>query len=283
MNTPQFEQVRNHPSRRPQPVPPIYQPEVAARAVTWAVDHDRDELWVGRSTVESIVANRLFPRRLDRMLAHDAWDAQMTDEPSDADRPDNLFEPVEADFGAHGRFDDRARGTSRTLWATTHRALVAAVGTAAASVLALFAWLLLDWGRRIPVERARRRTARSGTGHTRPAIAGSNTKPRLALAATMSDDRSGESTQTTDHDTIREWAEERDARPASVEGTGGDGDPGVLRFDFEEGADGQDESLEPISWDEFFETFEENDLAMVYQETTNEGETSRFFKFVDRG
>ncbi|MFC7157359.1 hypothetical protein ACFQPA_18175 [Halomarina halobia] len=98
----------------------------------------------------------------------------------------------------------------------------------------------------------------------------------------MSDDQSGESTQTTDHETIREWAEERDVHPASVEGTGEDGDPGVLRFDFEEGSNGGDDSLERISWDEFFEKFEGNDLAMLYQETTNEGETSRFFKFVDR-
>ncbi|MFC7157360.1 SDR family oxidoreductase [Halomarina halobia] len=146
MNTPQFEQVRNRLPRDPRPVSPIYQPEVAARAITWAVDHDRDELWVGWPTVKSIVGNRLFPRRLDRTLAHQAWDAQMTDEPSDPDRPDNLFEPVDTDLGAHGPFDDRARQTSLTLWATTHRALVAAVGTASASLIALLAWVLLDQG-----------------------------------------------------------------------------------------------------------------------------------------
>lgn len=87
----------------------------------------------------------------------------------------------------------------------------------------------------------------------------------------------GDSTQTTDHDTIREWAEERGGGPARVEGSGDDGD-GLLRIDFGD----SDEGLEEISWDEFFEAFEENDLALVYQEETNEGEESRFSKLVSR-
>lgn len=82
---------------------------------------------------------------------------------------------------------------------------------------------------------------------------------------------------TTDRGAIRRWAEERNASPASVRGTSEDG-PGVLRFDF----DAKEESLEEISWDEFFEKFEDAGLGMIYQDQTDSGETSRFFKFVDR-
>ena len=93
---------------------------------------------------------------------------------------------------------------------------------------------------------------------------------------------SDESQQTTDHDTIREWAEERDGHPARVEGTGDDdGEDGLLRIDIED-ADGDDDNLERIEWDEFFETFEENDLAFLYQEETDDGDTSYFSKFVSR-
>lgn len=84
---------------------------------------------------------------------------------------------------------------------------------------------------------------------------------------------------TTDHETIRKWVEERDGEPARVKGTGDNQSAGVLRIDFPGGAE---ESLDPISWEEFFETFEENDLAFLYQEETKEGGISRFNKFVDR-
>lgn len=90
----------------------------------------------------------------------------------------------------------------------------------------------------------------------------------------MSNDNSQ---QTTEHDEIREWVEERDGHPARVEGSGEGGD-GLLRIDFGE----EEENLEEISWDEFFEAFENNDLAFVYQEETSEGETSRFSKLVSR-
>ena len=89
----------------------------------------------------------------------------------------------------------------------------------------------------------------------------------------------GESKTTTDHDTIRKWAEERGGRPAGVKGTGGGEDPGVLRIDFPGGAE---ESLEEISWDEFFEKFEQNKLAFLYQDEKASGEQSTFFKFVSR-
>ena len=90
----------------------------------------------------------------------------------------------------------------------------------------------------------------------------------------------GESKTTTDHDTIRKWIEERGGRPAAVKGTGGGDDPGILRVDFP-GA-GDEDSLEEISWEEFFDKFEENDLAFLYQEETSGGKESRFFKFVRR-
>jgi hypothetical protein len=88
-----------------------------------------------------------------------------------------------------------------------------------------------------------------------------------------------ESKRTTDHDTIRRWAEERDGTPASVRGTG-DGDPGVLRIDFPGGA-GEDD-LEHISWEEWFEKFDRNELAFLYQEAKESGEGSTFFKLVKR-
>ncbi len=89
----------------------------------------------------------------------------------------------------------------------------------------------------------------------------------------------GESKATTDHDEIRAWAEARNAQPASVSGTGDDDDPGILRLNFP----GYDEdSLEEISWDEFFEKFEENKLAFLYQEETAGGERSNFNKLVRR-
>ncbi len=90
----------------------------------------------------------------------------------------------------------------------------------------------------------------------------------------------GESNTTTDHDEIRRWVEERGGRPARVKGTGSNGDPGLLRIDYS-GFSGE-ESLEPISWDEFFAGFEANKLAFLYQEETKEGDESRFSKLVSR-
>lgn len=83
---------------------------------------------------------------------------------------------------------------------------------------------------------------------------------------------------TTDHEKIRHWAEQRGGHPATVRDTEGEDEPGVLRLDF----DPPDESLEKISWDEFFEKFEDADLAFLYQDKTAGGKISRFHKFVDR-
>jgi hypothetical protein len=91
---------------------------------------------------------------------------------------------------------------------------------------------------------------------------------------------SGEAKKTTDHNKIRRWAEERGAHPATVKGTGGRGDAGLLRIDYP-GYRGK-ESLKEISWDEFFKKFDESDLAFLYQEKTATGRQSRFSKLVSR-
>jgi NAD(P)-dependent dehydrogenase (short-subunit alcohol dehydrogenase family) len=123
MNTPQFEWVRSRLPRRAQPVPPIFRPEVAARAIVWASEHDRREIYVGAPTLEAILGNKMFPGMGDRYLARTGYGAQQTNEPEDPDRADNLFQPVdkEKDYGAHGRFGARARGWSWQLWLTEHR------------------------------------------------------------------------------------------------------------------------------------------------------------------
>ena len=139
LNTPQFDWVKSRLPRRAQPVPPIFQPEVAARAIVWAAHHRRREVWVGGPTVRAILADRIAPGYADRRLARAGYDAQQTDEPADPARPHNLWRPLAGDHGAHGRFDDRARDSSVQLWTTRHRRSVAlaGLGTAALAALAL--------------------------------------------------------------------------------------------------------------------------------------------------
>jgi short-subunit dehydrogenase len=126
VNTPQFDWGRNKMPRQAQPVPPIYQPEVPARAVYWAAHHRRREVDVGWSTVKAIFGNKLMPGLLDRYLARKGFDGQQTGELRRGDQPDNLFAPVPGDHGAHGRFDDRARRVSSQSWMNRHRGLLAA-------------------------------------------------------------------------------------------------------------------------------------------------------------
>jgi short-subunit dehydrogenase len=134
LNTPQFDWVRSLLPRRARPVPPIHQPEVAARAIAWAAEHDRREVWVGGSTWATIVANRVVPGLLDRYLGRTGFDSQQTDQPEDRDRPDNLYRAVPGERGARGRFDERAKDRSAQLWLTTHR-VGAALGVAGGAVL----------------------------------------------------------------------------------------------------------------------------------------------------
>ena len=139
VNTPQFEWVRTRLPRRPQPVPPIYQPEVAARAIVWAAGHPRREVWVGGSTVATILGNTLAPGLLDRYLARTGFESQQMEEPLPPGRDDNLDRPAPGGQGAHGRFDDAAKGSSLQLEASLRRRLLAGAGSAAGLAAALVA------------------------------------------------------------------------------------------------------------------------------------------------
>jgi NAD(P)-dependent dehydrogenase (short-subunit alcohol dehydrogenase family) len=134
LNTPQFGWVKSRLPRKAQPVPPIFQPEVAAAAILWAAESDRREIDVGWPTVKAVVGNKLAPGWLDHYLASHGVDAQMTDEPADPNRPDNLWEPVPGDHGAHGAFDARARSVSTQLWLDRNRGWVALAGLGAAGL-----------------------------------------------------------------------------------------------------------------------------------------------------
>jgi NADP-dependent 3-hydroxy acid dehydrogenase YdfG len=121
LNTPQFDQVRTTLPNNPQPVPPIFQPEVAADAIMFAAEHPRRELWVGHSTVLAIAGNKLAPSLADRYLARTNVDAQQTDEPLEPDRPDYLYTSLSGDRGAHGRFDAHAKPRSLQLTLTKRK------------------------------------------------------------------------------------------------------------------------------------------------------------------
>jgi len=140
LNTPQFGWVKSRLPRKPQPVPPIYQPEVAARAIVWASEHPRREVWVGRPTVVGILGDRIAPGLADRYLARNGYDAQQYDGLDDRNRADNLWEPVPGDHGAHGDFDERATDRSPQLWATRHKRSLLSAGALAG--LAGLAWAL---------------------------------------------------------------------------------------------------------------------------------------------
>lgn len=127
LNTPQFGWVKSRLARKAQPVPPIFQPEVAARAIYYAAHHPgRREYYAGWSTVKAIVGNKLVPSLADHYLARTGYDSQQYDGRKDPDRPNNLYEPVRGDHGAHGDFDDRAHAHSLELWMATHPKLSAA-------------------------------------------------------------------------------------------------------------------------------------------------------------
>jgi NAD(P)-dependent dehydrogenase (short-subunit alcohol dehydrogenase family) len=140
MNTPQFDHCLSKMPRHPMPVPPIFEPEVAARAIYWAAHHRRRELYVGFPTVYTIVGNKIAPWFAERYLARTAVDGQQTDERFDGTAAANLFEPVDDDHdeGAHGGFDDQAHRRSVQAWLSRHRlgsGLAAAAATGAAAAL----------------------------------------------------------------------------------------------------------------------------------------------------
>ncbi|MGN9777321.1 SDR family oxidoreductase [Micromonospora sp. H33] len=137
INTPQFSWVRTRLPRHPQPVPPIFAPEVAARAILWAADHGARELNVGGPTWRARLGNVLFPGLLDRKLAREGYDSQQTETPIDpATWRDNLDRPgdQERDHGAAGVFADRARGHSAALWVSTHKPAVSGLAAAGLSL-----------------------------------------------------------------------------------------------------------------------------------------------------
>jgi NAD(P)-dependent dehydrogenase (short-subunit alcohol dehydrogenase family) len=128
MNTPQFSWVKSRLPRKPQPVPPIYQPEIGAEAVFYAAHNDRREMYVGYPTVGVIIGDKIVPGLGDWYLARNGYDAQQTHEPVEADRRDNLWEPLPGDHGAHGAFGDRAIYTSPQLWLNKNRKWLAIAG-----------------------------------------------------------------------------------------------------------------------------------------------------------
>ncbi|MEV4114921.1 SDR family oxidoreductase [Nonomuraea sp. NPDC049695] len=141
VNTPQFDWVLSKLRRHPQPVPPIYQPEVAARAIVYAAEHpERKEYWVGASTAATLLAQRVAPALVDRYVARTGARSQQTDEkpPSGVS---NLWEPADdtEDYGAHGSFDKRSHARSPQLWLSQHRGpvLLALAGGAAVTLAAL--------------------------------------------------------------------------------------------------------------------------------------------------
>ena len=132
VNTPQFDWAMNKMCQQAQPVPPIYQPEVPARAIFFAATHRRREVRVGVPTVVAILANRIAPAWIDRYLARTGYSSQVTDQPLPPDPPANLYEPVPGPYGAHGRFDNRARAGSWEMFTDRYRnVLWAAAGLGA--------------------------------------------------------------------------------------------------------------------------------------------------------
>ena len=138
INTPQFDWSMNRMKNRPEPVPPIFQPEMCARAVRYAVRNDVGrEVVVTWSARKLILGGRLVPGYVERRVAREAYEDQESNEPDDPDRAHNLWEPVQGDWGAHGRFDEKASSRSASLWFRMHRRTV---------LLGAFAVLLLVVG-----------------------------------------------------------------------------------------------------------------------------------------
>jgi NAD(P)-dependent dehydrogenase (short-subunit alcohol dehydrogenase family) len=136
VNTPQFGQVKTTLPRHPQPVPPIFQPEVAADAIVFAAGSSRREVWVGWPAVRAIVGNALAPSVADRVLAKNGYEDQQMDDPVPAGREHYLYDPLPGDPGAHGRFDGEATDRSPLLWAVKHREVLAGAATGAAALAA---------------------------------------------------------------------------------------------------------------------------------------------------
>lgn len=140
LNTPQFGWGRTHLSHQPQPVPPIFQPEVAADAIYWAAHHRRRDLFVGMSSLKAVWANRFVPGITDWYLARKGFSSQQTSELVSADRADNLWTPVEGDRGAHGSFDSKASSHSAQLWLAENRRWVLLAGAVCGAAVGGWLW-----------------------------------------------------------------------------------------------------------------------------------------------
>ncbi len=145
LNTPQFNWCETRLPRHPQPMPPIFQPEVGAEAIVWAAHHKRREVYVGAPTVEAIEVNKLAPGLLDLYLARTCYDGQQTNEPVSPNRPNNLYEPVSGDHGAHGIFDSRAHDSSTQFWQSTHRGWLTVAGFGIAALACATAFGVKRW------------------------------------------------------------------------------------------------------------------------------------------
>jgi NAD(P)-dependent dehydrogenase (short-subunit alcohol dehydrogenase family) len=133
-NTPQFNWVKTRLPRKPQPYPPVFQPEVPAEAIYYAAHHRRREMFVGWPTLKTVIGNRLLPGYVDRVLANTGYDGQQYDGLVEPGRQDNLWQPVPDDFGAHGDFDESAKSFSLLVWADMHQKLIAMGASAIAGL-----------------------------------------------------------------------------------------------------------------------------------------------------
>lgn len=140
LNTPQFSWVKSRLPNKPQPVPPIYQPEVAAKAIYYAAHHKRRTLEVGLPTAIAVQGNKIIPGLMDEYLGRTNYEAQQTDRPEDRNRDNNLWTPIAGDHGAHGAFDGRAYDFSPQLWANINRRWLALAGASVAAVALTTLW-----------------------------------------------------------------------------------------------------------------------------------------------
>ncbi len=134
INTPQFDWVKSRMKNKPQPVPPIFQPEVAADAIYWASSHPRKEWFIAWPTVKAVWGDRLVPHYADHYLAQNGFDDQQTEESDSIDRPNNLYSPMPVQYyRSHGRFDKQSTDWSLQKWFSRHRAVLALGGAVALS------------------------------------------------------------------------------------------------------------------------------------------------------
>ncbi len=136
LNTTQFTWTKNKMEKKVRPAGRIFQPEVAADAILFAIEHPRRAIKVGYTTVEATLGEKVIPGLLDRRLARAAWEGVLLPEEKDANEPDNFWEPVPADLGAHGAFDQTAWSTSPVLWLSKHRLLVGGAALAGLAAVA---------------------------------------------------------------------------------------------------------------------------------------------------